>query len=63
MRLKKNKKYKVARIEFKCKPAEKNRIQQKANIYTEGNLSEYVLFTALNFIPSKDDLEEDKKEG
>jgi hypothetical protein len=63
MRLKKNEKYKTVRMELRCKPSEKNRVQQKANIYTEGNLSEYILFASLNFVPSKEDFEKDKKEG
>ena len=63
MRLKKNKSNKTSRPSFRCTEAEENKIQQKANIYTDGNLSEYVVFAALNFVPSKDDFEPQKKKG
>lgn len=62
MRLKKQNKNKTSRVAFRCTDANYNKIQQKANIYTEGNLSEYLLFAALNFVPSKEDFEENKKE-
>ena len=61
MRLKKNKTNKTDSVRFRCTEADANRIQQKANIYTEGNVSEFVLFAALNFVPSKDDMEKEKK--
>lgn len=60
MRLKKQNKNKVSRISARCTQEEENKVQQKANIYTEGNLSEYVLFAALNFVPSKEDFEKEK---
>jgi len=63
MRLKKNKTNKTSRVTFRCVEAEENKLQQKANIYTDGNLSEYILFAALNFVPSKDDFEEEKPNG
>ena len=61
MRLKKQNKNKTKRIAFRSTEGEFNKMQQKANIYTEGNLSEYILFAALNFVPSKDDFEEEIK--
>ena len=39
---------------------ELNKIIIKPNIYTEGNLSQYILYAALNFIPGKEDFDEDK---
>ena len=60
MRLKKGKNNKVCRTTFRSTEMEMNKIQQKANIYTDGNLSEYILFASLNFVPSKEDFEEDK---
>ncbi len=63
MRLKRSKKNKEGRVSFRCLETEENKIQQKANIYTDGNLSEYVLYAALNFVPSKEDFEEEKPKG
>ena len=60
MRLKKGNNNKVKRTTFRSTESEFNKIQQKANIYTDGNLSEYILFASLNFVPSKDDFEEEK---
>ena len=60
MRLKKQNKNKSERTTFRSTEKELHKIQQKANIYTEGNVSEYILFAALNFVPSKEDFEEDK---
>ena len=60
MRLKKNKTNKSSRLTFRSTEFEANKIQQKANIYTDGNLSEYILFAALNFVPGKEDFEEEK---
>lgn len=48
-------------IKVRCTLDEFNEVQGKANLYTEGNLSEYVRFACLNFEPTKDDLEEPKK--
>ena len=60
MRLKKNKNNKTHRTTFRSTEEEFNKLQQKANIYTDGNVSEYILFAALNFVPSKEDFEEEK---
>lgn len=62
MRLKKPNKNKSERETFRCTKEDSNKIQQKANIYTEGNVSEYLLFAALNFVPSKEDFEGKKDE-
>lgn len=60
MRLKRPKKNKTGATAFRRTDEEANKIQQKANIYTEGNLSEYILYACLNFVPSKDDFEKEK---
>ena len=57
MRLKKQNDQKTSSITFRCRTEQENKIKQKANIYTDGNVSEYILYASLNFIPSKDDLE------
>jgi hypothetical protein len=61
MRLKKGNNNKVKRTTFRSTEMELNKIQQKANIYTDGNLSEYILFASLTFVPSKEDFEEEDK--
>ncbi len=57
MRLKRPVKTKEESIRIRTKEKDKNRMQAKANIYTEGNLSEYIIYAALNFVPSKEDFE------
>jgi len=57
MRLKRKKDLKTERLAARATLKQLYKIQQKANIYTEGNVSEYIVFAALNFVPSKDDLE------
>ena len=61
MRLKKAKKLKMETLAFRCQRPDRNAIQRKANIYTDGNLSEYLLYAALNFVPSKHDFEKEEK--
>lgn len=63
MRLKNTKKSKTSRVAFRCTENEENKMQQKANIYTEGNISEYIIFAALNFVPSKSDFEQEENKG
>lgn len=58
MKLKKSKSNKTENIHSRCTEEEKNKMQTRANLYTNGNLSEYILFAALNFVPNKEDLEE-----
>ena len=57
MRLKTEKTIKNESIRFRVEDHKKNKLQQKANIYTDGNLSEYLVYAGLNFVPSKDDFE------
>lgn len=42
-----------------------NKMQAKANLYTEGDLAEYILYAALHFLPTRDDyeIEPKKKRG
>jgi len=61
MRLKKSKKNKTELIRFRCTAEDYNRIQTLANLYTEGNVSEFLTYSALNFFPNKDDFEDNKK--
>lgn len=60
MRLKKSTKNKNCNIVLRCSESDKNAIQRKANIYCDGNLSEFILYAALNFVPDKSDLEDEK---
>lgn len=60
MRLKKDKKNKTSKISFRCTEDAENKLQTKANLYTEGNISEYLVYAGLNFIPDKNDFEKEK---
>lgn len=58
MRLRKKKRnYKTTGITFKLKEREKNKIKQKAALYCEGNVSEWVLYAATNHVPNQNDIE------
>lgn len=59
-RLKRDKIYKDEFIGIRLTKEQRNEIQLKANLYTEGNISEYVLYSALNFEPVYEDLEDDE---
>ena len=59
--IKKNKAYRIGKIGLRCTEKEKNQLQIKANLYTKGNLSEYVLFAALNYAVKRNDLEKGGK--
>lgn len=56
-RLKRDKVYKVKMVAFRCTDEEFNELKIKANIYSEGNVSEYVLYAAINFEVNYEDLE------
>lgn len=43
---------------FRCTSEEMNKIRQKAELYTGGNISQWVLYCAMNYVPSGDELEE-----
>jgi uncharacterized protein (DUF1778 family) len=57
VRLKQDKEYKTEFIGFRLTKEHRNEIQLKANIYAEGNISEFVLYAARNFLPQYEDLE------
>jgi len=59
-RLKKNKVYRTEYIAFRCTPEQKNKLRLKAVVFTESNLSEYILHAALNYNIEEKDLEEIK---
>ena len=61
MRLKTKKTTKETYVKFRIEQKVKNKLQQKANIYTDGNLSEFMIYAGLNFIPSKEDFETETK--
>lgn len=48
-------------IHVKCPPEIVQLLQDKADKYAEGNLSEWLRYAGLNFVPNKDDLVEAKK--
>jgi hypothetical protein len=60
MRLKRKTDKKTEFIGARSSTPDLYRIQQRADLYCEGNLSEYVLFAALNFVPRREDFETDE---
>jgi len=56
-RLKQEKNYKIKTVAFRCTEEDFNELKIKANIYSEGNVSEYVLYAAINFEVNYEDLE------
>jgi hypothetical protein len=60
MRLKRPKKTKEETVKARCDSQDRNALQLKANLYTEGNLSEWLVFAGKNFVPSKEDFETPK---
>lgn len=61
-RLKTKKICKTEFIGFKCSKADREEIRLKSFVYTEGNMSEFILYAAKNFEPSYEDLEMDSIE-
>jgi hypothetical protein len=57
MRIKKAVKFKDKMATFRCTTKEFNKIKQKAWTYTEGNISEFILYASLNFVVTKGDLD------
>ena len=57
-RLKSIKKQKTKVIGIRCTEREYNELKIKANVYTEGNISEYVLYCALCYKINKNDVTE-----
>lgn len=60
MQLKRPMETKSERIDLRVSKEIKNKIRQKAALYTNGKLSEYILYAALNFVASIEDFEETK---
>ena len=58
MRLKKNKIYKGKVIAFRVTEKEFNLIKIRANLYTDGNVSEWITQAGLKFKPKRADIEE-----
>ena len=56
-RIKVKKIYKDQFVGFRCTELERNEIQLRANLYTEGNISEYILYSALNYNVNESDLD------
>lgn len=61
MRLKKEKHSKESKIEARCTKDERRMIKAKALTYCEGNISEWLIYAALNFVPGKEDLDDESK--
>lgn len=61
MRLKKEKIVKNEKLTFRLSIDDLKKIKRLAMTYCEGNESEWCLYAALNFMPSGDELEDDKK--
>lgn len=51
------KKYSTEHIRIRCTEQDKKLIKLKASLYCDGNLSEYMLYTALNYQPVTEDFE------
>lgn len=61
MRLKRPEESKSERIDLRITKAQKNEIRRKAALYTKGVLAEYILYASINFVPGKEDFEEEIK--
>jgi hypothetical protein len=61
MRLKRPVESKSERIDLRITKDQKNKIRQKAALYCEGNVAQYVLYASLHFVPGKEDFEEETK--
>lgn len=47
---------------LRWKPSQRALIEKKAKEYTDGNLSEWLIYAAMNFSPSKKDLQHKDEE-
>ena len=63
MRLIRPKKIKEETVKARCDTQTRNALQLKANLYTEGNLSEWLVYAGMYFVPGKEDFEIPKKKG
>lgn len=57
MRIKKNKKTKEKMISVRVSEDEYNSMKIKAHLYTEGNLSEWIVFSSSKYKPQKEEIE------
>lgn len=57
MRLKKEKKNKNEMIAARVSKQQLNKIKINANLYTDGNISEWILYASINCKPKKKDIE------
>lgn len=58
MKLKKRKENRIKTIAFRVTEREYNKIRLKAGIYSEGKISDWVASSALNYRPTKGELDE-----
>lgn len=63
MRIKKRVGKKSEFIGLRCSLEDLNKIRQRALIYCEGNISEFILYAALNYHISRKDLDESLPEN
>lgn len=56
IRLKSKPEIKNRVLALRCSDKEFNKVKMLAMLYSEGNMSEYTLYAALNFRPSRGDL-------
>jgi len=57
MRIKKKNTTKDKFLGLRISEKEQNAIKIKANLYTEGNVSEWILYASTNYRPKKEELE------
>lgn len=60
MRLKRPVDFKSERLDLRITKKHKNMIRQKAQLYCDGNMAEWVVYASLNFVPGGEDLEDDE---
>lgn len=58
MRLKRPQQNKTSRFDIRLTEENRNKIQTKANLYCEGNVTEYMVYASLHFVPGKEDFED-----
>ena len=56
MRLRKDNKKNKDTVTIRMDETERNKAQQKADLYCEGNLSEWIRYASINCVPKKKDL-------
>ena len=61
MRLKRPEESKTERIDLRMTKSQKNKIKTKAALYNEGNVTDYMIYASLHFVPGKEDFEDEIK--